>query len=154
MVDWVLGVVGGVGSIVVVGLVSGLLVGVWLGWVLVWCGCCVRGLCCRFRIWCVMVSVGWRLRGALLGFRAVCGMVVGCGWGCVVGLDFAGGRWWADCCGDRLVLLAVRDCWRGLVVWVGAGAVVWWAGMRVSWRRWVSVSAAVWDVLGGALVWV
>ena len=36
MVGWVLGVVGDVCSIVVVGLVSGLLVGGWVGWMLVW----------------------------------------------------------------------------------------------------------------------
>ena len=38
-------------------------------------------------------------------------------------------------CGDRLVLLAVRGRWRGRVVCVGGGVVVWWAGMKVCWRR-------------------
>ena len=56
---WVLWVVGDVGGIMVVGLVSDMLVGGWWEGALVGCGCgMVR---CRFRIWCVMVAVGWRL---------------------------------------------------------------------------------------------
>ena len=61
-------VVGVVGVAGVGWLLSGSLVGFWLGWVLVWCGFGVRGVRWRFKIWCVMVAVGWRLRGALLGF--------------------------------------------------------------------------------------
>ena len=96
-----------------------------------------------------MVAVGWRLRGALLVLWAVCGMFAGCGWGCVVGLGCTGGRWWVDGGGDRLVLLAVRGRWRGRVIWVGVGAVVWWAGMRVCWRRGFGGGGCVGRVGGG-----
>ena len=61
---WVLGVVGGVGGTFVVGLVSGRLVGGWWEGALVGCGCGI--VRCRFRSWCVMVDVGWRLMGARL----------------------------------------------------------------------------------------
>ena len=84
--------VGGVGGISVIGLVSGLLVGGLLERVLVWCGCVVGRLRCRFRIWCVMVAVGWRLRGGSVGVVGgvwlVCGLWMGlCGW--------FGLHWWA-----------------------------------------------------------
>ena len=76
---WVLWLVSDVGGMLVVGLVSDMLVGGWWKGALVGCGCgMVR---CRFRIWCVMVAVGWRLRRALLD---------GGGWGGVVGLGGAG----------------------------------------------------------------
>ena len=56
-----------------------------------------------------MVAVGWRLRGVLLGFGAVCGMVAGWWRGCVVGLCFVGsGRWWVVGVIGRLVLVAVQ----------------------------------------------
>ena len=83
---WLLGVVVGVGG----WLASGLLVSGWLSGVLGWCGCGVGGLRCRLRIWCVMVAVGWRLIGILVGFWAVCGMVAGWWRDCVVGLCFVG----------------------------------------------------------------
>ena len=64
--SWAFGLVGGVDGILVIGLASGFLVGGLLEGVLVWCGCGVGRLSCRFKIWCVMVAVGWRLREALL----------------------------------------------------------------------------------------
>ena len=70
-------VVVGVGGICIVGLVSDLLVGGWLEGVVVWCESGVGRLRCRFRIWCVMVAVGLRLMGILVGFWAVSGVVAG-----------------------------------------------------------------------------
>ena len=99
-----------------------------------------------------MVAVGWRLRGALLVLWAVCGMFAGCGWGCVVALGCTGGRWWVDGGGGRLVVLAVRGRWLERVIWVGVGAVVWWAGMRVGWRRGFGGGGCVGRVGGGLAV--
>ena len=60
---------------------------VWVTWVVF-----VMGLRCRFRIWCVIVAVGWRMRGARLVCVSSCGKVVGWGGGSL-GLGFAcGGR--------------------------------------------------------------
>ena len=85
----------------------------------------------------------------------VCGVLAGCRCGCVVGLGCLGGRWWVDGGSDWLVGLAVWGRWRGRVVWVGVGAVVWWAGMRVCWRRGFSGGGCVGCVGGGlAGVWV
>ena len=58
---------------------------------------------CRFRIWCVIVAVGWCLRGAVL---------IGGGWGRVVCLGGAGCCWWVIGWGGRVVRLAVRGRWR------------------------------------------
>jgi hypothetical protein len=60
---------------------------VWGTWVVF-----VMELRCRFRIWCVIVAVGWRVRGARLVCVSSCGKVVGWGGGSL-GLGFAcGGR--------------------------------------------------------------
>ena len=60
---------------------------VWVTWVVF-----VMGLRCRFRIWCVIVAVGWQMRGARLVCGSSCGRVVGWGGGSL-GLGFAcGGR--------------------------------------------------------------
>ena len=79
------GVVGGVWHF------GGLLEGVF-----VWCGWCVWRLRCRFRIWCVMVAVGCRLRVALLVLWVACGTL-----------------WVVD------VVV-----WLGLVAWVGVGGMM------------------------------
>jgi hypothetical protein len=63
-----------------IGWLAGSLVGGWLGGVVCWR---VR---CRFRIWCVMVAVGWRLVGSLVGCWAVRSVVVGWWRGCSVGV--------------------------------------------------------------------
>ena len=63
-----------------IGWLAGSLVGGWLGGVVCWR---VR---CRFRIWCVMVAVGWRLVGSLVGCWAVRSVVVGWWRGCSKGL--------------------------------------------------------------------
>jgi hypothetical protein len=60
---------------------------VWVTWVVF-----VIGLRCLFRIWCVIVAVGWQMRGARLVCVSSCGKVVGWGGGSL-GLGFAcGGR--------------------------------------------------------------
>ena len=59
---------------------------VWVTWVVF-----VIGLRCLFRIWCVIVAVGWRMRGARLVCVSSCGKVVGWGGGSL-GLGFACGR--------------------------------------------------------------
>ena len=74
---WAFGLVGGVGGISVIGRASGWLAGVLFEGVLVWFGCGVGRLRCRFRIWCVMVAVGCRFKLALLVVGVSCGIVVG-----------------------------------------------------------------------------
>ena len=59
---------------------------VWVTWVVF-----VIGLRCLFRIWCVIVAVGWQMRGARLVCVSSCGRVVGWGGGSL-GLGFACGR--------------------------------------------------------------
>ena len=59
---------------------------VWVTWVVF-----VIGLRCLFRIWCVIVAVGWQMRGARLVCGSSCGRVVGWGGGSL-GLGFACGR--------------------------------------------------------------
>ena len=78
-------------TLLVVGVVSmGCVAVVWRVWV-TWV-VFVMGLRCRFRIWCVIVAVGWRMRGARLVCVSSCGKVVGWGGGSL-GLGFAcGGR--------------------------------------------------------------
>ena len=91
----------------VFGLASGWLVGGLLEGVFVWCGWCAWRLRCQFRIWCVMVAVGCRLRVALLVLWVAFGIFVGCCCGCVVGFGCRGGRWLDGGGGGRLVGLAV-----------------------------------------------
>ena len=67
-------------TLLVVGVVSmGCVAVVWRVWV-TWV-VFVIGLRCLFRIWCVIVAVGWRMRGARLVCVSSCGKVVG--WGAV-----------------------------------------------------------------------
>ena len=69
----VLWLVGDVSGMLVVRLVVDVLVGgLWVGALV---GCGYGMVRCRFRIWCMMVAVGWCLRGVGL---------VGGGWGGVV----------------------------------------------------------------------
>ena len=77
-----------------------------------------------------------------------CGIVAGCGWGCVVILGCFGGGW-VEGGGDRLVGLAVWGRWRGWVVWVSVGAVIWWAVMGACWRRGFGGGGCVGRVGGG-----
>ena len=77
-------------TLLVVGVVSmGCVAVVWRVWV-TWV-VFVMGLRCRFRIWCVIVAVGWQMRGARLVCGSSCGRVVGWGGGSL-GLGFACGR--------------------------------------------------------------
>ena len=77
-------------TLLVVGVVSmGCVAVVWRVWV-TWV-VFVIGLRCLFRIWCVIVAVGWQMRGARLVCGSSCGRVVGWGGGSL-GLGFACGR--------------------------------------------------------------
>ena len=84
----------------------------------------------------MIVAVGWRLIGVLVGFWVVCGMVAGWWRDCVVGLCFVGsGRLWAVGLVSRLKLVVVRVWWCRWVIWMCVASVDGCSGIRVSWRR-------------------